>query len=112
MSKEKKSLLRLQYNLGKRKTTGFISTAAASERCHCCVKKNTTLNPFFFGEGILSRRLWKFTAKHDTANAEDLNLSGVLIKIGFMVQNAKCKAEKIYHIQRTEIQTSILKTRK
>lgn len=47
--KRKKSLLRLQSKLGKRMTIGFISIAAASEWCHCCVRKNTTLKQFFSG---------------------------------------------------------------
>jgi len=30
-------------------TIGFIPIDAASGRCHCCVKKNTTLKHFCFG---------------------------------------------------------------
>lgn len=63
-------------------------------------------------EHILSSRLGKFTAKHHPANAEDLNLSAALAKLSFIIQNTKCKAEKIYHGQSTEIQSSILKTRR
>lgn len=92
-------------------TIGFISIAAASGRCHYCVKTNTTLRSFALAEHILFSKLGKFTVKCHTANAEYLNLSAVLAKLSFMFQNTNFKAEKIYHGQ-TEIQNSNVKRRK